>query len=80
MVTEALRRANDTKALEFGVGAIEKTGKMFKELFPSSKAVVVADRNTWKELAACPGRPAPDPGRGVPSLPECPCFSGRACA
>lgn len=48
MVTEALRRASDTKALEFGVGAIEKTGKMFKELFPSSRAVVVADRNTWK--------------------------------
>ena len=48
MVTEALRRASDTKALEFGVGAIEKTGKMFKELFPSSKAVVVADKNTWK--------------------------------
>ncbi|MGN0189804.1 MAG: sn-glycerol-1-phosphate dehydrogenase [Candidatus Cryptobacteroides sp.] len=48
MVTEALRRASDTKALEFGVGAIEKTGKMFKQLFPSSKAVVVADKNTWK--------------------------------
>ena len=37
MVTEALRRASDTKALEFGVGAIEKTGKMFRELFPSSR-------------------------------------------
>ena len=43
MVTEALRRASDTKALEFGVGAIEKTGKMFRELFPSSRAVVVAE-------------------------------------
>lgn len=48
MVTEALRRASDTKALEFGVGAIEKTGEMFKRLFPSSKAVIVADRNTWE--------------------------------
>ena len=36
MVTEALRRANDTKALEFGVGAIEKTGKMFYMRISSS--------------------------------------------
>ena len=47
-VTEALKRASDTKALEFGVGAIENTANMFKELFPSSKAVIVADQNTWK--------------------------------
>lgn len=34
MVEEALRRASDTKALEFGAGATSRTGKIFKELFP----------------------------------------------
>lgn len=48
MVAEALRRASDTKALEIGLGATQKTGKMFKDLFPGVQAVVIADTNTWK--------------------------------
>ncbi|MGM9736239.1 MAG: sn-glycerol-1-phosphate dehydrogenase [Candidatus Cryptobacteroides sp.] len=48
MVAEALKRANDTKALRLGAGAVSQTGMLFRELFPESKAVVVADRNTWK--------------------------------
>lgn len=48
MVAEALRRASDTKALEFGAGATSRTGKIFKELFPGRYAVIVADKNTWE--------------------------------
>ena len=36
IVAEALRRASDTKALEFGVGAIARTGELFLKLFPVS--------------------------------------------
>ena len=44
----ALERARDTKALEFGAGAMEKVPAMFRKLFPGKKAVVVADANTYK--------------------------------
>ena len=44
----ALERARDTKALEFGAGAMEKVPAMFSKLFPGKKAVVVADNNTYK--------------------------------
>ena len=43
----ALERARDTKALEFGVGAMEKVPAMFNKLFPGKTAVVVADKNTY---------------------------------
>lgn len=48
VVAEALRRASDTKALEFGVGAIARTGELFLKLFPVSPAVIIADKNTWE--------------------------------
>lgn len=44
----ALERARDTKALEFGDGAMEKVPAMFRRLFPGKKAVVVADVNTYR--------------------------------
>lgn len=44
----ALERARDTKALEFGAGAMEKVPAMFRRLFPGKKAVVVADVNTYR--------------------------------
>lgn len=44
----ALERARDTKALEFGAGAMEKVPAMFRKLFPGKKAIVVADANTYK--------------------------------
>ena len=47
-IEEALRRARDTKALEFGVGCMNKVPEMFKTLFPGKKAIVVADTNTFK--------------------------------
>ncbi|MDD6253616.1 MAG: sn-glycerol-1-phosphate dehydrogenase, partial [Bacteroidales bacterium] len=47
-IEEALKRARDTKALEFGEGAMLKVPDMFKELFPGETAIVVADVNTYK--------------------------------
>lgn len=44
----ALERARDTKALEFGAGAMEKVPAMFRKLFPGKRAVVVADVNTYR--------------------------------
>ena len=42
-----LRKIRDTKALEFGVGAMEKVPSMFEKLFPGKTAVVVADNVTY---------------------------------
>ena len=44
----ALERARDTKALEFGVGSMEKVPAMFRKLFPGRSAIVVADHNTYR--------------------------------
>lgn len=46
-IEKALERARDTKALEFGVGAMEKVPAMFNKLFPGKTAIVVADKNTY---------------------------------
>lgn len=46
-IETALERARDTKALEFGVGAMEKVPAMFNKLFPGKTAIVVADKNTY---------------------------------
>ena len=46
-IETALERARDTKALEFGVGAMEKVPSMFEKLFPGKTAIVVADKNTY---------------------------------
>ena len=45
-IETALERARDTKALEFGRGAMEKVPSMFEKLFPGKTAIVVADKNT----------------------------------
>ncbi len=47
-IKEALERARDTKALEFGEGAMKKVPEMFRQLFPGKTAVVVADKNTYR--------------------------------
>ncbi len=46
-IEEALARATDTKALELGAGAITRTGKMFRELFPGCRAVLISDETAW---------------------------------
>ena len=46
-IETALQRARDTKALEFGKGAMERLPGMLRTLFPGKKVVTVADVNTF---------------------------------
>ena len=46
-IETALQRARDTKALEFGEGAMERLPKMLEALFPGKKVVIVSDDNTY---------------------------------
>ena len=46
-IEPALQRARDTKALEFGKGAMERLPGMLRTLFPGKKVVTVADVNTF---------------------------------
>ena len=48
LIAEALRHTTDTKSCVIGCGAVSETARMFRELFPGMKAVVVADVNTWR--------------------------------
>lgn len=43
----ALKKADDTRAIEFGPGVLDRTGDMFAALFPGRSALVVADANTF---------------------------------
>jgi glycerol-1-phosphate dehydrogenase [NAD(P)+] len=51
-IAAALKVATDTKAFELGQGILRRTGVLFNEYFPGRKALVVADRNTWKAAGA----------------------------
>ena len=39
-IEEALEKARDTKAMEFGVGCMAKVPDMFKKLFPGKLAII----------------------------------------
>lgn len=43
----ALKTADETRAIEFGPGVLERTGEMFARLFPGRSVLVVADGNTF---------------------------------
>lgn len=47
-VEEALKAADETKALEIGANAIQRVAQVFKSQFPGKKARLVADSNTYK--------------------------------
>lgn len=47
-----LQRTTDTKLLELGAGAIATCADSFKTLFPESKAIIIADNNTWRVAGA----------------------------
>lgn len=47
-IEEALKAANETKALWVGPGVLSKVADLFQEQFPGKKAVVIADDNTYK--------------------------------
>lgn len=48
MVNNTLQRATDTRALKVGSGVVAECGRMFRELFGSRKAIIVADTQTIK--------------------------------
>jgi glycerol-1-phosphate dehydrogenase [NAD(P)+] len=66
-IETALNRARDTKALIIGNGTVSRTAEMFKSLFASQKAIVIADENTW-EVAGRDVQKSLDEN-GVESLP-----------
>ena len=47
-ISKALKNANETRALIIGSGVITKVSELFKEQFPGSKAVIVADTITFE--------------------------------
>lgn len=47
-VENALKSANDTKALILGFDILDKVGQLFKEQFPGKEAVIVADLTTYE--------------------------------
>ena len=47
LITRALRGATDTKAVILGEDAIDRAGEVFRDLFGSARAVVVADERTF---------------------------------
>nr|MCR5519243.1 sn-glycerol-1-phosphate dehydrogenase [Bacteroidales bacterium] len=51
-IAAALKIATDTKAFELGRGILGMVPAMFNEYFPGKKALVVADKNTWKAAGA----------------------------
>ena len=44
---QALQSINDTRAMRIGPGIIDQTGELFVKQFPHSRALVVADTNTF---------------------------------
>ncbi|MCX6904588.1 MAG: sn-glycerol-1-phosphate dehydrogenase, partial [Verrucomicrobia bacterium] len=46
-LSDALRAARETRCLEIGEGVLRETPRVFRELFGSQPAVIVADENTF---------------------------------
>lgn len=51
-IAAALKVATDTKAFELGQGILGRVPALFNEYFPDRKAVLVADKNTWRVAGA----------------------------
>jgi len=51
-IDSALKSATDTRLFEMGPNVLERVPAVFKEMFPGRKAIVVADKNTWKVAGA----------------------------
>lgn len=44
----ALERTTDTRECVMGAGVVSSSGKVFARMFPGSKAIIIADTNTWE--------------------------------
>ena len=51
-IAAALKVATDTKAFELGQGILGQVPALFNEYFSGRKAVLVADKNTWRVAGA----------------------------
>lgn len=49
-ISDALASARETRALAIGCGVLDETGRIFKEQFPRSRAVIIADNLTFTLL------------------------------
>ena len=47
-VEQALQSARETRALQIGINILNRVPALFTEQFPSKKAIIVADTNTYK--------------------------------
>jgi glycerol-1-phosphate dehydrogenase [NAD(P)+] len=45
---DALKLADETKALKIGVDILKESGKFFSQQFPAKAAIIVADKNTFE--------------------------------
>ena len=50
LIDAALLTATDTRAVDFGRGAVDRAGALFARTFPGTPALVVADGNTWEAV------------------------------
>lgn len=48
IIKQALEISKETKALEFGENILDRVPGLFTKFFPGKKAIVVADKITWK--------------------------------
>ena len=64
---EALRAARETRALEIGEGILRLTPDVFRQQFGETKAVIVADENTWNAAGREVQRAFDDAGQ--PTMP-----------
>jgi glycerol-1-phosphate dehydrogenase [NAD(P)+] len=51
-VANALKSASETKALIIGRGVVKQTFQLFKEQFPTKKAIIIADTTTYNIAGA----------------------------
>ena len=47
-IEKALQRTTDTKYCLLGSGVLKDSAELFTQAFPGEKAIIVADKNTWK--------------------------------
>lgn len=47
-VAAALAAATDTVAMEIGIGILDRIPRIFEDVFPQKRALIVADNNTWR--------------------------------
>ena len=55
-IEDALRVADETKALTIGNGVLSQLPQLFKEQFPGKAAIIVADTNTYRVAGREVGR------------------------